>query len=61
MRRSARNGWGRTPQPINKKVQLYILSTLCRKCESAQSDRKYSSKNDLAKTARSFFAAEGGN
>lgn len=60
MRRSAKNGWGRTPQPTTK-VQLYILSTLCRKCESAQSDRKYSSKNDLAKTARSFFAAEGGN
>lgn len=63
MRRTARNGWGKPPQ-LTKQNQLYILSTLCKRCESVEIDRKFSPKKDLPKGGRSFFGGlttEGGN
>ena len=51
---------GSHPQPIRNFSQLNDRSSLCRKCEFAQSDRKYSPKRESVTLTDSLFVVKEG-
>lgn len=55
--KSQENAGGHIPQPRNFS-RSNDRSNLCRKCESAHSDRKYSPKTELTSMASSVFVVK---